>query len=272
MVTQRRRIGVFDSGVGGLTVVRQLVEQFGQTLDIVYLGDTARVPYGTKSSAVVEQYAHQAATYLVDHESVEALVVACNSAAAAAIRSLRQKFHLDIFGVIEPGALAAVRQTRSGIIGVLATEGTVRSGAYQLAIEAVDRNITVVSAAAPLFVALAEEGWENTDVARNVADVYVQSLLDQGADTIVLGCTHYPLLRQDIGAVCPEHVTIVDSAVPTATAVGRALSLQYAEGEPKIRLMTTDLPDRFIRVGERFLGRSINNVKQINLDSIVTSL
>src|SRR5438067_10776671 len=222
MATQRRRsrmpapIGIFDSGVGGLTVFREIARALPRH-SLIYLGDSARVPYGTKSAETVTRYTLQAAAHLIDR-GIGMLVVACNTATAAALPALQSSLPIPVIGVVEPGARAAVERTR-GRVGVIATEGTVRSKAYTRAIHNLNPNIEVIEAAAPLFVSLAEEGWANTHVAREVAEIYLSPLLDAGIDTLVLGCTHYPILRDTIEHVIGDNITIVDSAETTCDSV-----------------------------------------------------
>lgn len=259
-----RPIGVFDSGIGGLTVLRALLEALPGE-EYVYLGDTARLPYGTKTAATVERYALQAAAELARRD-VKCLVVACNTASSAALPSLRARHpHVPVIGVIEPGAAAAVAATRSRRVAVLATEATVRSGAYREAIQRIDPGVAVVSAAAGLFVALAEEGWLEGEVARLTASRYLDALSvgdPQGFDTLVLGCTHFPPFVPVLRALLPTSTTIVDSAATTAAVVAAELSrhelLRPAGREPAPpRLLATDGLERFARVGARFLGRAV---------------
>jgi glutamate racemase len=255
-------IGVFDSGVGGLTVLRALADALpGERF--LYLGDTARLPYGTKSRETVVRYALQAADELVAR-GVKCLVVACNTASAAALGALCDRHEgLPVIGVIEPGASAACAASASGRIAVLATEGTVSGGAYQRAIAARRPEARVAALACPLFVALAEEGWVDCEVARAAAARYLEPLLGERAsapDTLVLGCTHFPLLRPAIETVAGPGVTIVDSAATTAgvTALRLAeLGLRRPAGVAEFAFLATDGVGRFARVGSRFLGRAI---------------
>src|SRR5258706_14643652 len=212
-------IGIFDSGVGGLTVFREIARALPHH-SLIYLGDSARVPYGTKSAEAVTRYSLQAAQHLLDR-GIGMLVVACNTATAAALPALQATLPVPVIGVVEPGARAAVERTR-GRVGVIATEGTVKSRAYTRAIHALDPAIEVMEAPAPLFVPLAEEGWANTHVAREVAEIYLEPLLDAGIDTLVLGCTHYPILRGTIEKVAGGEVAIVDSAETTGRGVAAA--------------------------------------------------
>ncbi len=259
-------IGVFDSGVGGLTVLSALRARLPSE-DFLYLGDTARLPYGTKSGETVVRYALQAAEALVDR-GVKALVVACNTASSVALPALRDRFGgLPVIGVVEPGAEAAVAATRSGGIAVVATEGTVRGGAYQEAIARRMPGARVRAAACPVFVALAEEGWTDGAVAIAVAERYLRPLLGPdmpggAADVLVLGCTHFPLLASVIAGVAGPAVTLVDSAATTANAVARELGdlgrLHVATGPGSVAFMATDGVARFARVGGGFLGASID--------------
>ena len=225
-------IGVFDSGVGGLTVFRA-IERALPHETLIYLGDSARVPYGTKSPQIVTRYAIEAANHLL-RRGIKMLVVACNTATAAALPILQERLDIPVIGVVEPGARAAVERTR-GRVGVVATEGTVRSRAYTKAIQKIEPKVEVIESAAPLFVPLAEEGWANTHVAREVAEIYLEPLIDAGIDTLVLGCTHYPILRNTIERVVGEQVQIVDSAETTAECVRLALNGAFGPLAPRER-------------------------------------
>ncbi len=260
------RIAIFDSGVGGLTVLRELRATFPDA-DFLYLGDTARVPYGTKSTQTVCRYAVEAATFLQQFD-LSAMVVACNSASAVALDDVVTRFPgLPVFGVIAPGAAAAAAASQTGKIGVLGTEGTVRSNAYKQAINAIRRDAVVWQQACPLFVSLAEEGWVTGDVPILVARRYLEPLLEQGIDVVVLGCTHYPLLRQVIQDVVGPDVTVVDSAGPLALALTEN-RLQGRSREHGLKVFTTDDPARFVAVGESFLGSSLGSVSQISLEPV----
>lgn len=253
-------IGVFDSGVGGLTVLRALRRRL-PARDFVYLGDTARLPYGTKSAASVVRYADQAAAALVGH-GLECLVIACNTASAVALPVLRQRHApLPVVGVVGPGAEAAAAASRSGRIAVIATEGTVRSGAYEAAIRRLRPDAAVSSVACPLFVALAEEGWIEGEVVELAIRRYLGPLLDQALppDVLLLGCTHFPVLAASIRRVVGAAMTIVDSADTTAAAVARVLdgAGEGAGTAGGLRLLATDDGPRFARVGSSFLGEPI---------------
>jgi glutamate racemase len=263
-------IGVFDSGVGGLTVLAALGKQLPHE-SYLYLGDTARLPYGTKTAETVERYALQAVAELV-RRGVKAIVVACNTASAAALPALMRKWpELPITGVIEPGAEAAVAASHSGRIAVLATEGTVQGGAYQRAILARRPEAQVTSIAATLFVALAEEGWVSGDIAELTARRYLAPVFSGSAapDTLVLGCTHFPPLAAAIGAASGS-ATIVDSAATTAMAVEALLvsrGLGRTRAQPTTRFLVTDGEARFQRIAPRFLGRELQaaEIERMNL-------
>ncbi len=257
-----RPIGVFDSGVGGLTVFREIARALpGESL--IYLGDSARVPYGTKSPGIVTRYALEAARHLIGR-NIKMLVVACNTATAAALPTLRETLTIPVIGVVEPGARAAVERTQ-GRIGVIATEGTVNSRAYTKAIQSLDPNVDVIESPAPLFVALAEEGWANTHVAREVAEIYLEPLIDAGIDTLVLGCTHYPILRGTIESVVGDKVAIVDSAETTAVCVQQDLKSRNTSGKASYEFLVTDAEERFRRIAAEFLEREIENLQLVSL-------
>jgi glutamate racemase len=256
-------IGVFDSGVGGLTVFREIARALPHQ-PLIYLGDCARVPYGTKSPSTIVRYSLEAAQHLVERE-IAMMVVACNTATAAALPVLQQRLKIPVIGVVEPGARAAVVRT-SGVVGVIATEGTVRSKAYTNAIHAIDPDVEVIESAAPLFVPLAEEGWANTHVAREVAEIYLEPLIDAGIDTLVLGCTHYPILRGTIEQVVGGAVHIVDSAETTAQTVKRALGASATgAGDPPHQFLVTDAEERFRRIAGEFLEQEIEHLELVSL-------
>lgn len=262
-----RAIGIFDSGVGGLTVYREIARQLAKE-EFIYLGDTGRVPYGTKSPSTVLRYAQEAATFLVSHR-VKMIVVACNTASAVALADLEERFRLPVVGVIEPGARKAAAVTKNRRVGVIGTEGTIKSGAYTRAIHALDPHIEVIATACPLFVPLVEEGWAEHPVTRLIAQEYLAPLLGQGIDTLVLGCTHYPLLKPTLRAILGEQVTLVDSAAETAKSVRAVLhkdNLFRRSLPPPTRFFVTDLPTRFEQVGGTFLGELLSNVQQVEID------
>jgi glutamate racemase len=255
-------IGVFDSGVGGLTVFREIARALPRE-PLIYLGDSARVPYGTKSPGTVQRYALEAARHLLAR-GVKMLVVACNTATAAALPALQRELPIPVIGVVEPGARAAVERT-SGVVGVIATEGTVKAKAYTTAIKSLDPDVEVIESAAPLFVPLAEEGWANTHVAREVAEIYLEPLIDAGIDTLVLGCTHYPILRGTIEQVVGDAVGIVDSAETTAQSVKQLLGRSTGVDAPEHHFLVTDAEERFRRIAGEFLEQEIANLELVSL-------
>ncbi|MEZ4483070.1 MAG: glutamate racemase [Syntrophotaleaceae bacterium] len=245
-----RAIGIFDSGVGGLTVLKAMLRVLPDE-QLLYLGDTARVPYGTKSPGTVLRYALEAAEFLVKH-GVKMLVVACNTASAVAVEAIEQRFSLPVVGVIEPGACKAAAVTRNRRVGVIGTEGTIRSGAYSRAIHAVDPAVEVFAAACPLFVPLAEEGWADHEVAYLAAREYLRPLIAQQIDTLVLGCTHYPLLKNTLQRLLGPQVQLIDSAEETARLVENMLgerNVLRRSGALQPRYYVTDESSRFERVG-----------------------
>ncbi len=257
-------IGIFDSGVGGLTVYRALHEHLPNER-FVYLGDTARVPYGTKSLATVGRYAVENAQFLAAH-GIKLLVVACNTASALALAAIRKALNIDVVGVIGPGARAAVAGSSGKRIGVIATESTVQSGAYTQAIAKVDPDAAVIERACPLFVPLAEEGWADEEVARTVAETYLKDLRSS-IDTLVLGCTHYPILKGVIQETVGSQVELIDSGEATAVEVKSLLKEKGLAGssagtgalerqlcDDLDHFYVTDAAERFARVAERFLG------------------
>lgn len=257
-------IGIFDSGVGGLTVYRALHERLPHE-HFVYLGDTARVPYGTKSLSTVERYAIENAKFLEGH-GIKLLVVACNTASALALPAIRAAVRITVVGVIDPGARAAVEIAGARKIGVIATEATVQSGAYASAIARINPTIEVIERACPLFVPLAEEGWADTEVARAVAAEYLQDFTKEDIGALVLGCTHYPILRDLIGDVIGRSAPLIDSGEAAAGEVealleSSGLSSAQAERGTERQLCddldhfyVTDAAERFAKVAERFLG------------------
>jgi glutamate racemase len=269
-ITPDSPIGIFDSGVGGLTVFRALERRLpGESL--IYLGDTARVPYGTRSPETVERYAIEDAGF-IRSKNVKAIVIACNTVSATAAGRLREVCDVPVIGVIRPGARRAVAATRSGYVGVIATEGTVASGAYERAMLALNARLEVISRACPLFVPLAEEGWVNHPVTRQVAEEYLAEMRTSRVDTLVLGCTHYPILRPLIDEVMGDHVTFIDSGEAVADEVARLLEergLVRHRSEPRAeQFYVTDAAVRFRRVAELFLGRPLESVETVELGTI----
>ncbi len=260
-------IGIFDSGVGGLTVCRRIQEALPHE-NLVYLGDTARVPYGSKSGATVVRYAKACAGVLLRQE-IKMLVVACNTASAFAVDILRDYLDLPVVGVIEPGAKAACLRTRTGRVGVIGTRGTISTGMYETFIRKERPECQVFSKACPLFVPFAEEGWTQGPAITEIAQTYLEELLTKEIDTLVLGCTHYPLLSEVISKVAGDSVMLVDSAEETARVV---LSTLESEGminrdgsQGRLSFLVTDAHDHFRETGERFLGHRLNEVEWVDV-------
>jgi len=261
-------IGVFDSGLGGLTVVRELIRQLPNE-SIIYFGDTARVPYGPKGEGTVIRYSQDIAAFLRT-QGVKAIVVACNTATAYALPTLSAQQDVPVIGVIEPGARAAVGASHDRRIGVIGTRGTIRSRAYDKAISRLAPDATVTTAACPLFVPLIEEGWLDSDPTRVIARGYLEPFTGGKIDTLVLGCTHYPLLKAVIGETVGRHVRLIDSAEETAAATARVLrdnNLAAAEGNAHYRFAASDDPEQFLAVGQRFLGAPLDRVELVTLGS-----
>ncbi len=262
-------IGIFDSGVGGLTVFRA-VERRLPNESLIYLGDTARIPYGVRSPATVQRYALECANF-VQRKGVKAIVIACNTASALAADYLRSKFSIPIIGVIRPGARRAVEQTRNGRIGVVATEATVASGAYQRAMLAIHNGLEITSRACPLFVPLAEEGWIDHPVTRQVAEEYLGDFRSH-IDTLVLGCTHYPILRPVIEQVLGDRVSYVDSGEAIADTLAEMLEdeglARATELQRATEFYVTDSASRFSRVAELFLGRPLESIETVALGTV----
>ena len=276
-------IGIFDSGVGGLTVYRALHERLPSER-YVYLGDTARVPYGTKSLSTVERYAMENARFL-EARGMKLLVVACNTASALALPAIRRSVTVPVVGMIEPGASAAVREAEGGRVGVIATESTVKSGAYSRAVAALAPELKVTERACPLFVSLAEEGWAESDVAGAVAEEYLRELREKGVSAVVLGCTHYPILRRVIQETLGEGVRLIDSGEAAArtvesliekedlrrTATQELRDLREAGARSRFlcddldHFYVTDAAERFAHVAERFLGAAPRRLEAVEV-------
>lgn len=263
----RKAIGIFDSGIGGLTVLKEIISVLPGE-HIIYLGDTARVPYGIRTAETVTRYSFENTRFLLEQE-VKLLVIACNTASAVSLDAVKREFPLPVIGVLEPGARAAAACTRNRRVGVIGTEATIRSGAYEKAIRALDPSITVESLACPLFVPLVEEGWTDNDVAELVARRYLAPLGERGIDTLVLGCTHYPLLKDVITRVMGGSITLIDSARETAKEVVSVLDkLNWhtpAAAAPSRKFFVTDGPERFEKVGKRFLRSDVLGAEQVRV-------
>lgn len=258
-------IGVFDSGVGGLTVVKELVRQLPRE-DIVYFGDTARVPYGIKSKETVIRFSVENILFLLKH-NVKLICVACNTVSSFALPKIRHSFRVPIVGVISPGAREAVYATKNKRVGVIGTKGTVKSRSYEYEIKKLDPKVKVTAVACPLFVPFAEEGWLGGEVVLTVAKRYLKPLKDAKVDTVILGCTHYPLLRSVIKKVMGEDIILIDSAKQVAIEVSKILSdegLLKAKGKGKADFFVSDNPQWFQELAERFLGKPVKNVRKVN--------
>ena len=264
----KKPIGIFDSGLGGLTVFSEIRKILPKE-DLVYFGDTAHVPYGSKSREVVTRFSSQIAAFLVK-QKVKMIVVACNTASAFALPALQSRFKLPVFGVIFPGAKAALKSSIKKRIGVIGTEGTIRSSSYDKAIRSLDRKAEVLSAPCPLFVPLIEEGWINHPVTKIVAKEYLIPLVKRGVDVMVLGCTHYPLIKETIRKIVDRKITLIDSAEAAAADVRRILGqsglLKKSTSPGRYKFYVSDSPEKFKKLGRMFLGHTLKNVKKISLD------
>lgn len=267
-----RSIGIFDSGVGGLTVLRALRERLPDE-DFLYLGDTARLPYGTKTSATVHRYALRAANHLVQRH-IKMLVVACNTATSYALEALIESSPVPVVGVVLPGVTAALA-TGATRVGVIGTEGTIRSGAYQSALSDHNPRIEVTATPCPLFVPLAEEGWGDHPVTDQIARHYLKELLDWGAETIILGCTHYPMLKPSLERVVGPRVQLVDSARSVADAVltdHAGLISATRDGRGTVHIQLTDASDRFLRIAQEILGHEPDHLEVVDIDGAAQPL
>ena len=270
MTTRRPTIGVFDSGFGGLTVLKALLERVLDA-DYLYFGDTARLPYGSKSVETVAKYAVEATGYL-EHHGAGLLVIACNTATALALPQIRKAAGVPVLGVVEPGAERAAAASKNRRVAVIGTEATVGSHAYRKALEA--RGLQAREKACPLLVPLVEEGWVDHPVTEQVARIYLDEAFGEGfqsADVLLLGCTHYPLLKPVLRRAAPTHATIVDSADSTAQVVAEQLRIAPASRHQerreamRLKFFATDSVEKFQRLGERFLGRPIEDVQHVDL-------
>lgn len=264
-------IGIFDSGIGGLTVVKQLMRYLPDE-QLIYFGDTARVPYGSKSKRLVQQYALEDAYFLLQHD-VKMIVVACNSASASALQLLQDRLDIPVIGVVTPGANTAVELTRNNKIGVIGTNATINSDAYTNEVKRLEPLVQVFGQACPLLVPLVEEGWLDDDITIMVIKKYLHDLLADKVDTIILGCTHYPVLEQTIRKVVGENIHLIDSGKETSKAVkklliDRNMLRSTAKQEPD-RFYVSDIPAKFEEVGSRFLGKQLMNVERVDFDEFL---
>ncbi|KNF09774.1 glutamate racemase MurI [Gottschalkia purinilytica] len=265
-----RPIGIFDSGIGGLTVLKEVTEQLPNE-DIVYFGDTARIPYGTKSKETVMKYSFQCIKFLLS-KNVKAIIIACNTASAMALKEALEHFDVPIIGVIEPGAKAASAKSKNGKIGVIGTTGTINSEAYQKEIRELKKSSEVIGVACPLFVQIVEDGWQDTDVARIAAEKYLLDLKEHNVDTLVLGCTHYPILRYTLTKVMGEGVSLVNPAFETAKEAKQILKqnniLSGKVDKPIHCYYVSDDPEKFRRIGGNILNRNIHEIKKVDIENL----
>jgi len=264
-------IGVFDSGIGGLTVLSEIISALPYE-DTIYLGDTARVPYGIRSPETVTRYSFESARFL-SAKGIKVLVIACNTVSSVSLRDLQAAADVPVIGVIEPGAKAAVASTVNKKVGVIGTSATIQSNSYARAIKALDSSVEVAGLACSLFVPLVEEGWTEGRIVEMIAEKYLREIRDSGIDTLVLGCTHYPLLKGVLSRIMGNGVTLIDSAIETAkelkAVMGRSSLLKSECADVKREYYVTDSPEKFREVGERFMERELNNIHKIELKSEV---
>ncbi len=271
---KEKPVGVFDSGIGGLTVVKRIASALPNE-SIVYFGDTARVPYGSKSNATVIEYSMQDARFLIN-KNVKAIVVACNTASSTALEDLKKNFNVPIIGMIEPGSEMAAKETKTGRIGVIGTRATVSNKAYSKELKRIDDNFFVFEKACPLFVPLAEEGWIKHPATYEIAEEYLKELRDLKIDTLVLGCTHYPILADVIQDVVGKDVTLIDSGIASAEVVKKELNRIGFETNSNVQgrqsFYVSDIPIKFKEVAELFLGNPINDIQKVDLEVLTDSL
>ncbi|MBR6987458.1 MAG: glutamate racemase [Clostridiales bacterium] len=269
-MTDNRPIGVFDSGIGGLTVLRE-IWQVAPGESTIYFGDNSRAPYGTKSRSTIIRYSLQNMKFL-ESKDVKMIVIACNTASAYAYEELKKRANVPVVEVVTPGADKACRATKNGKIGIIATKGTISTGVYKQAVERRAeelglRDIEIFEQACPLFVSLAEEGWWDTEVTRLTAEEYLKPLKEAGVDTLVMACTHYPLLSKVIGEVMGEGVTLVNTGEATAQVVKDLLDSESGSSRPVREFYTSDEPDLFEKVAAPFLGEGLpSGTKHFNTD------
>ena len=268
---KEKPIGVFDSGIGGLTVVKRLASTL-PTEDIVYFGDTARVPYGSKSNSTVIEYSIQDTKFLIN-KNVKAIVVACNTASSIALNDLKKNFDLPIIGMINPGAQLAISSTKNGRIGVIGTRATINNKAYSDEIKRIDSSMFVFEKSCPLFVPLAEEGWINHKATFEIAEEYLKELRELKIDTLVLGCTHYPILSEVIQKVMGDDVILIDSGVASASVVKDELDRTNLHTNKNSNgnhnFYVSDIPVKFKEVAELFMGKPVKEVKKVDLETLV---
>ncbi len=264
-----RPIGIFDSGIGGLTVLKKIIRELPNE-STIYLGDTARVPYGIRSPETVIRYSLECTNFLIK-KNIKLLVIACNTASAISIWAVRKNSPIPVIGVIGPGAMAAIKASATQKIGVIGTETTIKSRTYLKAIKRIQSEVKVFSIPCPLFVPLVEEGWFEGRIATLIARKYLSYFKNKGIDTLLLGCTHYPLLKNTLSNVMGGSVTLVDSAVETVKKVRRILEgmemKRDSKGNSLREFYVTDSPERFLKVGENFLGQKVEHIEKIEVGS-----
>ena len=265
-----RPIGVFDSGIGGLTVLKEIMEQLPGE-DVVYFGDTARIPYGTRSKETVIKYVFQSIRFLMTKD-IKAIVIACNTASALAMEEAQEIFDIPIIGVVDPGAKASISATKNNTIGVIGTEGTINSGAYQRKVRKMLPQSEIIGVSCPLFVQIVEEGWESSDVAHLAAQKYLLELKEHNIDTLILGCTHYPALRYTLGKVLGDQVNLVNPAYETAKVTKNILKEQSLLSEKldggEYTYYVSDDPEKFKRVGGNLIKKQISKVEKVNIENL----
>ncbi len=263
---EKRPIGIFDSGVGGLTVFKEIRKKFPYE-DIVYFGDTARVPYGPKSKSTIKRYSMQNARFLIQ-QNAKIIIIACNTASSVAVKYLQRNLKVPVMGVITPGAECAVKKTVNKKVGIIGTEGTIRSEAYPKAINELKNDIEVYSKACPLFVPIVEEGWENHPVTKLIIKEYLAELKEKDLDTMVLGCTHYPILKKQIQNYMGKHTNIIDSAVAVADKLQTILPNPQNSGKGKDKFFVSDNEAKFKAIAERIIEKRIRNLKVVRLGEV----
>lgn len=263
----KRPIGVFDSGLGGLTVLKE-INKYLPNENTIYFGDTARVPYGPRSKETIIKYTFQAINFLMTKD-VKAIVIACNTATARALVEANEKYDIPIIGVVEAGARAAVYSTKNKKVGVIGTTGTINSRAYNKAIKSMDKKISVVGKACPMFVPLVEEGWANKEISTMAAHMYLDSLIEKGIDSLVLGCTHYPILKRTIGEVVGSQIKLINPAKETALDLKNILEKREKtnnSGEKgKCSYYVSDINEQFSKIAGEFLKRKITNLEKVEI-------
>lgn len=260
---KKKPIGIYDSGVGGLTVFKEIRKRFPFE-DIVYFGDTARVPYGPKSRNTVIEYSIQNARFLLQC-GAKLIVIACNTSSAVALDYLKKNLPVPVIGVIEPGSISAMQKTKNNRIGIIGTEGTIRSNAYSTAISGFDKNTKTFGKACPLFVPIVEEGWEEHEVSTMIINEYLSELLENDIDTLILGCTHYPILKRSLQKILGSHINLIDSAEATAEELFRIIPERQMSGHGSDIFYVSDNEDKFKKIASRILDKEIDNLIKVKL-------